>query len=50
LYCELPADAFATRSSIALTSAVAGDSVADAVDAAEFLDVEVDISRGLARS
>jgi len=39
---ELPAGAFAARSSIALTGAVAGDRAADTADPAEFLDVEVD--------
>src|SRR5271163_1178104 len=44
---ELPSEAFAARSSIALTGPVAGDSVADAVDAAEFFDVEVDHLAGI---
>jgi len=44
---ELPTEPFAARSSTALTGAVAGDPVADAVDAAEFLDVEVDHLAGI---
>jgi hypothetical protein len=39
---EFPADAFAGRTSAALTQAVASDPLAETVDAAEFLHVEVD--------
>jgi hypothetical protein len=37
-----PANSLATRPPVALASAIAGDAVADAVDAACFLDVDVD--------
>ena len=39
---ELPADGFAARSSMALIGPVDRDPIVDAVDAAEFLDVEVE--------
>src|SRR6185295_14549744 len=39
---ELPAEPFAARSPIALPSAIAGDAVANAIDPAELLDIEVD--------
>src|SRR5882724_4330022 len=39
---ELPAEPFAPRSPIALPSTVAGDAVANAIDPAELLDVDVD--------
>src|SRR5262249_54082499 len=39
---ELPAEPFAPCSPIALPSAIAGDAVADAIDPAELLDVDVD--------
>ena len=47
---EFPADAFAGRTSAALTRAVANDPLADTVEAAEFLHVEVDHLAGLAAS
>jgi hypothetical protein len=46
---ELPAEALATPAPIALAAAIAGDAVADAVDAAEFLGVDVqELARVLA--
>src|SRR5947209_19206095 len=39
---ELPAESFAARSPIALPSAIAGDAVANAIDPAEPLNIEVD--------
>jgi hypothetical protein len=47
---EFPADAFAGRTSAALTRAVASDPLADTVESAEFLHVGVDHPAGLAAS
>ncbi len=44
---ELPAEPLAARAPVALTFAVAGDAVADAVDPAELFDVEVDQLAGM---
>src|SRR5205814_3646566 len=39
---ELPAEPFATAAPVALAAAIASDAVADAVDPAELLDIDVD--------
>jgi len=44
---ELPAGAFTSGPCVALPPAVAGDAVADLVEAAELLDVDVDELAGV---
>jgi hypothetical protein len=44
---ELPAGAFASPARAALLRAVAGDAVADALEAAELLDVDADQLAGM---
>ena len=44
---ELPAGAFTSGPCVALPAAVAGDAVADLVEAAELLDVDVDELAGV---
>ena len=44
---ELPAEPFAAAAAIALAAAVAGDAMADAVNAAELFDVDVDQLAGV---
>ena len=44
---ELPAEPFAARPSVALTPAMACDAMSDLLEAAEFLDVEVDHLAGM---
>jgi hypothetical protein len=39
---ELPTQAFTSASAIALSPAIAGDAMADAIDLAQLLDVDVD--------
>jgi hypothetical protein len=44
---EHPAEPFAASAAVALAGPVAGDAVADAIDAAELLDVDMDELAGL---
>jgi hypothetical protein len=46
---ELPTQPLAAAATVALAAAIAGDTMADAIDAAELFDVDVDqLARGLA--
>lgn len=44
---ELPTQALADAAPVALSGAIAGDAMADALDAAELLDVDVDEFAGM---
>src|SRR5260221_8666281 len=44
---EFPAEAFAAAAPVALACAIAGDAVADAIDPAELLDIDMDELAGV---